>query len=170
MSEHRATVRWQNSATTMDYDHFSRDHTWAVKDGRLTVPASSAPAYKGNPDVMDPEDALVAALAGCHMLTFLAIAARRRLVVLDYSDAAQGWLEPDAAGQLAVTRVELRPVVRFAAGTVLSAEDYGKLHEKAHRGCFIANSVKTAVTVLPQQVPFDQNLVSGAGWAPSSMA
>lgn len=150
MSEHRATIRWQNSGVTLDYDHFSRDHTWAVKDGRLTVPASSAPAYKGNPAVLDPEDALVAALASCHMLTFLAIAARRRLVVLEYSDTAEGWLEPDAAGQLAVTRVELRPVVRFAPGTVLSAGDYGKLHEKAHRGCFIANSVKTAVAVFPE--------------------
>lgn len=152
MSEHRATVRWQNSGATLDYDHFSRDHAWVVKDGRLAVPASSAPAYKGNPDVMDPEDALVAALASCHMLTFLAIAARRRLVVLDYTDSARGWLEPDAEGRLAVTRVELRPRVRFAPGTELSAEDYGKLHEKAHRGCFIANSVKTAVTVHPEQI------------------
>jgi len=152
MTEHRAAIRWQNSGATLDYDHFSRDHTWAVKEGRLTVPASSAPAYKGNPDVMDPEDALVAALASCHMLTFLAIAARRRLVVLEYSDVAQGSLEPNAEGQLAITRVELRPVVRFAPGTTLSEEDYGKLHEKAHRGCFIANSVKAAVTVFPERV------------------
>jgi organic hydroperoxide reductase OsmC/OhrA len=151
MSEHRATIRWQNSGATLDYDHFSRDHQWLVKDGRLAVPASSAPAYKGSPDVMDPEDALVAALASCHMLTFLAIAARRRLVVLEYTDSALGWLEPDAEGRLAVTRVELRPRVRFAPGTELSAEDHGKLHEKAHRGCFIANSVKAAVTVLPEK-------------------
>jgi organic hydroperoxide reductase OsmC/OhrA len=149
MTEHRAIIRWQNGESTLDYDHFSRDHTWAVKEGRLMVPASSAPAYKGNPDVMDPEDALVAALASCHMLTFLAVAARRRLVVLEYSDAAQGWLEPNAEGQLAITRVELRPVVRFATGTELSVEDYGKLHEKAHRGCFIANSLKAEVTVKP---------------------
>lgn len=149
MSEHRATVRWQNSAATLDYDRFSRDHTWQVKEGRLAVPASAAPDYLGSRDAIDPEDALVAALASCHMLTFLAIAARRRLVVLDYRDAAQGWLEANAEGQLAVTRVELRPVVRFAPGTELSAADHGKLHEKAHRGCFIANSVKTAVTVLP---------------------
>lgn len=153
MSEHHATIRWQNSGATLDYDHFSRDHQWVVKQGRLTVPASSAPAYQGNPDVMDPEDALVAALASCHMLTFLAIAARRRLVVLDYTDAARGWLEQNAEGQLAVTRVELRPAVRFAPGTALSAEDHGKLHDKAHRGCFIANSVKAAVTILPEKVP-----------------
>jgi len=146
MSEHHASIQWQNSASTLDYASFSRDHTWAVKEGRVTVPASSAPAYLGNPARMDPEDALVAAVAGCHMLTFLAIAAKKRLVVEAYSDAATGWLEPDEAGQLAITRVVLRPVVRFAAGQAPSAEDYARLHEKAHRGCFIANSVKATVT------------------------
>lgn len=149
MSEHRATIRWQNTGNSLDIEHFSRDHTWAVKEGRLTVPASSAPDYRGNPAAMDPEDALVAALASCHMLTFLAIAARRRLVVLEYSDAAQGWVEPDAGGRLAVTRVELRPMVRFAPGSGPSAEEHGKLHDKAHRACFIANSVKAAVTIHP---------------------
>lgn len=149
MSEHRATIRWQNNASAMDYDRFSRDHVWTVKEGRLTVPVSSAPAYKGNTDLLDPEDALIGALASCHMLTFLAIAARKRLVVQAYTDAAVGWLEPNAEGQLAVTRVELRPVVRFAPGTELSDADHEKLHEKAHRGCFIANSVKTSVTCTP---------------------
>lgn len=152
MSEHRATIRWQNSGTTLDYDHFSRDHTWSVKEGRLTVPVSSAPAYLGNPATLDPEDALVGALASCHMLTFLAIAARRRLVVADYTDEAVGWLEKDAAGALAITRVTLRPVVRFA-GAAPSAEDYRALHDKAHRNCFIANSVKAAVSCEPSLAP-----------------
>ena len=149
MSEHSASIRWQNTGPTMAYDHFSRDHTWAVKEGRLTVPASSAPVYKGNPDGMDPEDALVASLSSCHMLTFLAIAAKKRLVVEAYEDSARGWLEPDAAGQLSMTRVELRPVVRFAPRMALSEADYGKMHELAHRQCFIANSVKTSVSCYP---------------------
>ena len=75
MSEHRATIRWQNSGATLDYAHFSRDHTWTVKEGRLTVPASSAPAYQGNADLMDPEDALVAALADILHYTQLSPAA-----------------------------------------------------------------------------------------------
>lgn len=150
MTEHRATIHWQNSTSTLAYDDFSRDHSWEVKAGQLAIPASSAPAYKGSPDRLDPEDALVGALASCHMLTFLAIAARKRLVVASYSDAAVGWLEANADGQLALTRMESRPAVRFATGTVLSAEDYAKLHDKAHRGCFIANSVKTAVSIVPK--------------------
>jgi organic hydroperoxide reductase OsmC/OhrA len=150
MTEHRAAIRWQNSGATLDYDHFSRDHVWSVKEGQLTVPASSAPAYKGNPATLDPEDALVAAVASCHMLTFLAIAARRRLVVASYADDARGWLEPDAAGQLAITRVELQPVVRFAAGAAPSPEDFATMHEKAHRNCFIANSVTAAISCQPR--------------------
>ncbi len=130
----------------MNYDDFSRDHDWEFKAGKLTVPASSAPGYRGSAARLDPEDALVAALASCHMLTFLAIAARKRLVVQSYSDGAVGWLEENADGQLALTRVELRPVVKFAPDAGLSAADYEKLHEKAHSNCFIANSVKTTVT------------------------
>jgi organic hydroperoxide reductase OsmC/OhrA len=149
MSEHHAAIRWQNAGTTMDYDSFSRDHTWSLKEGRVQVPASAAPVYLGNPAAVDPEDALVAALSSCHMLTFLAMASKKRLVVLEYADDAVGVLESNAAGQLAVTRVTLRPRVRMAPGTALGEADFRKIHDKAHGACFIANSVKTAVTVEP---------------------
>lgn len=149
MSEHRATIQWQNAGTTMDYASFSRDHQWRIKDGRLTVPASSAPVYQGSDSALDPEDALVAALSSCHMLTFLAIAAKKRLVVASYADQAVGFLETNADGKMAVTRVELHPEVRFAPGTTMAPEDLQRLHDKAHANCFIANSVKTAVTIHP---------------------
>lgn len=149
MSEHRAAIRWQNAGTTLDYDSFSRDHSWSLKEGQVRIPASSAPAYLGNPATADPEDALVAALSACHMLTFLAIAAKKRLVVLEYGDDAVGVLEPNAEGRQAVTRVTLRPRVRMAPGTTLSEADFRKIHDKAHVACFIANSVKTTVTLEP---------------------
>lgn len=145
MSEHTATIRWQNDSAGMDYERYSRDHTWVVAGNQ--IPASAAPEFKGGAGRVDPEAALVAALASCHMLTFLAIAARKRLVVAGYTDSAVGWLEKNAAGQLAMTRVELRPEVQFAPGTSISAEELARLHESAHRNCFIANSVKTEVTV-----------------------
>jgi organic hydroperoxide reductase OsmC/OhrA len=129
----------------MDYERYPRDHTWSVA-GNL-IPASAAPEFKGGAGRVDPEAALVAALASCHMLTFLAIAARKRLVVASYTDSAVGWLEKNAAGQLAMTRVELRPEVQFAPDTGISAEELSRLHDSAHRNCFIANSVKTEVTV-----------------------
>lgn len=150
MTEHRAAIRWQNPGATLAYDSFSRDHRWLLKDGRVTVPASAAPAWRGSDGAVDPEDALVAALASCHMLTFLAIAARRRLVVTGYADDAVGVLEPDAAGRLAITRVTLRPVVTFAPGTTPDPAELARLHAKAHAQCFIANSIRATVVVEPQ--------------------
>lgn len=149
MSEHRATVTWRNAGSTLDYETYSRDHEWRCKDGRVQIAASAAPAFKGNAATIDPEDALVAALSSCHMLTFLAIAARRRLTVEAYADDAVGHLEKNADGALAVTRVELRPRVRFAAGVAVSADEFARLHHKAHEQCFIANSVRTEVTCAP---------------------
>jgi organic hydroperoxide reductase OsmC/OhrA len=151
MSAHTATIRWQNDSTGMDYDRYNRNHTWEIA-GNI-VPASAAPEFKGSAGRVDPEAALVASLSACHMLTFLAIAARKRLVVASYTDQATGWLEKNAAGQLAITRVELRPDVRFAAGAAVSAQDLARLHERAHHECFIANSVKTEVTVKPGSEP-----------------
>ncbi|CAG0937864.1 hypothetical protein GPROT2_00033 [Gammaproteobacteria bacterium] len=146
MSEHTALVRWQNTGDAMEPEDYPRDHRWEFAGGPV-VPASAAPAYKGGAGCIDPEEALVAAVSSCHMLTFLAIAARKKLVVVSYRDQAVGHLEKDADGRLAITRIELRPVVEFAAGMQPGAEDLRRLHESAHRNCFIAHSIRASVTV-----------------------
>jgi organic hydroperoxide reductase OsmC/OhrA len=147
MSEHRCTIRWRNAGTDMAYETYSRDHDWEF-DGGPVVRASAAAAYGGGAGCADPEEALVAAVSSCHMLTFLAIAAKKKLVVMDYTDRAVGHLEKNADGLLAVTRIELRPVVAFAPGVSVSPADLARLHDSAHRNCFIANSVKCAVSVV----------------------
>lgn len=111
------------------------------------MPASAAAAYSGGSGCVDPEEALVAALSGCHMLTFLAIAAKKQLVVMSYEDRPVGHLEKNAEGRLAVTRIELHPRVEFGAGVNVSAEELKRLHESAHRNCFIASSIRAEVTV-----------------------
>jgi organic hydroperoxide reductase OsmC/OhrA len=146
MSEHRATVRWQRGDNPFDYERYPRDHDWDFGLG-LTVPASAAPDYFGSAERCDPEKALVAALSSCHMLTFLAIASKKGYVVDAYEDAAVGVLEKNAEGRLAVTRVSLAPQVRFGGERRPSAEELARMHESAHRNCFIANSVRTAVTI-----------------------
>lgn len=145
MSEHTAVVRWRNAGTDLDYERFSRDHQWEFEGGPL-VPASAAAVYKGSAGCVDPEEALVAAASACHMLTFLAIASKKRLVVASYTDEAVGHLEKDAEGRLAVTRIELRPQVSFS-GSAPAAEELVRLHDSAHRNCFIANSIKAEVSV-----------------------
>ncbi len=148
MSEHRVRVRWERKGVDFGYESYPRDHEWRFEGG-VRVPATSAPAFRGNPERVDPEAAFVAALSSCHMLTFLAIASRKRLVVDAYEDDAVGLLAKNEAGKLAMTRVVLRPRVVFA-GASPSPEVLADLHERSHRECFIANSVVTQVEVEAQ--------------------
>jgi organic hydroperoxide reductase OsmC/OhrA len=101
---------------------------------------------------VDPEEAFVASLASCHMLTFLAIACKRRYTVDSYRDEAIGTLAKNAEGRLAITRVVLRPAVVFSGETSPTAEQTKQMHEQAHHACFIANSVKTEVVVEPTEL------------------
>ena len=147
MSEHHASLRWQRTSADFSYDSYNRAHEMVFKGGDIVLPASAAPAFKGDPGRVDPEEAFVASLASCHMLTFLAICARKRLTVESYEDDAVGYLEKGESGRLWVARVLLAPRIRFAAGCEVDAEALGKIHHDSHEQCFIANSVKTKVTV-----------------------
>jgi organic hydroperoxide reductase OsmC/OhrA len=147
MSTHHASIRWSRATPDFAYDTYDRGHDWRFGGG-TTLRATSAPEYKGDAALPNPEEALVAALSSCHMLTFLAVAARKRLVVDAYEDDAEGVLAKNAEGKLAVTTVTLRPRVTFASE--VSPETLAQLHHQAHEHCFIANSVKTEVKVEPR--------------------
>lgn len=145
MSEHRANLSWKRLDASFEYEHYPRSHTWNIAGNQ--IPASAAPEFRGDADRVDPEAALVSALSSCHMLTFLAICARKGIIVNRYDDDAVGFLEKNELGKLAVTRVELRPRIVFE-NDALNPQDLQKLHQQAHRGCFIASSVKTQVEVV----------------------
>lgn len=110
--------------------------------------ASAAPAYFGNPANVNPEEAFVAALSSCHMLTFLAIACKQKFLLDSYEDKAVGHMEKNAEGKLAITRAELRPKITCSGDRRPNAEELEKMHHSAHENCFIANSVKTDVRVI----------------------
>src|SRR5262245_54781165 len=112
MAEHRIKLNWKRATTDFDYKTYNRSHRVTFKDSQ-TLQMSASPAYKGDANLADPEDALVAALSSCHMLSFLALANGRKLVVDSYDDEAVGVLEKNAEGNLAITRVTLRPKVKF---------------------------------------------------------
>jgi organic hydroperoxide reductase OsmC/OhrA len=145
MSEHRATISWKRSSADFTYESYNRDHTWQVPGGGA-IAASSAPEYRGSPDLIDPEQALVAALSSCHMLTFLAICARKRIIVDAYVDEAVGTMTKNAKGKLFVSHCTLRPRIAWG-GTAPSADEIESLHHLSHEECFIANSVLTEITV-----------------------
>ena len=149
MSKHLASLRWNRGDKPFTYEGYSRDHEWIFEGGqRLT--GSAAEAFLGSPHGVDPEEALVVALSSCHMLTLLAIAAKKGWTVESYEDDAEGTLGKNEAGKLALTRVTLRPRIVFADDIVLDADTLQYLHHQAHEHCFIANSVKTEITVEPQ--------------------
>ena len=145
MSEHRIALTWSGGATPFTYETYTRNHRIAFKKGVQVWDASASPDYKGDGSKPDPEDLLVAALSSCHMLSFLAIAAKKKLAVEFYEDEAVGFLENDG-GKLGITRVILRPKVAIQADAAILAE----IHHLAHNACFIANSVKTDVSVEPR--------------------
>lgn len=148
MSEHKATIRWKRETKDFAYDTFDRTHD-IVFEGGTRCKASSAKEFLGNAALVNPEELLAAALSNCHMLTFLAIAAKSRLIVDSYEDTAVALLDKNSAGKFAVTKTTLRPKVTFAKETPVAPEKIAELHEKAHRNCFIANSVACEVVTEP---------------------
>ncbi|NIP31843.1 MAG: OsmC family peroxiredoxin [Candidatus Dadabacteria bacterium] len=147
MSEHKLKVVWKNNSNSMDYANFSRDHKWYFTDG-LTINASSAPQFSGNSSFIDPEEAFVAAVSSCHMLTFLAICSKKRLIVSEYHDKPVGYLEKDENGKHSMTRVILNPKIIFhTTSKTPLPEEITKIHDKSHNHCFIANSVKTEILI-----------------------
>lgn len=147
MSRHEATIRWNRQSDDFSYDHYNREHQWRFPGGIVTE-ASAAPEFRGKASHVNPEEAFVAACASCHMLTFLAICARKRIVVDRYEDSAVGILEKNEMGKLSITRITLSPRITFQ-GEAPDAAALERIHAHAHRECFIANSVKTEIVVTP---------------------
>lgn len=149
-AEHRAGIRWELAGGDFLRGRYSRQHTWTF-DGGASVPASSSPHVvpvpHSNPACVDPEEAFVAAVASCHMLTFLGLAFREGVVVEAYEDEAVGTMSKNERGAWWVSSVALDPKIRYGEGRTPDAERERRLHEAAHRECFIANSVRTEVTV-----------------------
>ena len=149
MSKYVATIRWQRGTQSFTDDKYSRGHEWEF-DGGIKIPASASPDIVPLPmsvaENVDPEEAFVASLSSCHMLFFLAIAAKSGYVIDEYTDEATGHMEKNAEGKTAITKVVLRPSAAYSGERIPDWEKIEKMHHLAHEQCFIANSVKTEVT------------------------
>ena len=150
MSEHKALIRWQCDTPDFLRGKYSRAHTWTF-DGGVTVPASSAPSSVpvplSNPANVDPEEAFVASLSSCHMLTFLWFALRGGFQVDSYEDEAVGVMTKNEQGKMWISKVTLHPKIVYGGDKRPEAGQEAELHHAAHADCFIANSVKTDVVV-----------------------
>lgn len=152
MAEYKSVVIWSRAGATFTDNRYGRGHRWLF-DGGVEVPASSSPHVVPLPlsvaAAVDPEEAFVASLSSCHMLSFLYIAAKRGFVVESYRDEAVGVLAKDTAGKLAMTHVTLRPGAAFGGERRPTADEVIAIHHAAHEQCYIAHSVKTDVRCEP---------------------
>src|SRR5215469_8667970 len=151
MSQHQARITWARAADEKFVDsRYSRAHQWEF-DGGVTVPASSAVSSVrvpySKPENVDPEEALVAAISSCHMLSFLYVAAKEGFVIDSYDDLAIGTMARNEQGRLAVTTARLAPRIDFSGTRSPTQADVERLHHAAHEECFIANSVRTVISV-----------------------
>ena len=148
MSEHHAAVRWTRTSK-IHLDTYNRAHEVRFKDGDIVLAASSAPAFRGDADRVDPEEAFVASLSVPHA-DLPRDCARKRLTVDAYDDEAAGTLKKRDDGKFWIGHVTLRPRVRFGQGTTVDKATLDDIHNRSHAECFIANSVTTDVRVEPR--------------------
>lgn len=146
MSELSIELHWQRTVPALQPGKYSGAHTVQF-NGSYELQVDAAPDWGGDPDNTNPEQALASALSSCHMLTFLALAAKAKWPLASYKDYAVAHLGKNAKGQMSVTRVDLHPVVRFDTGFAVGAAELGQMHDRAHRYCFVANTLADSVEV-----------------------
>ncbi len=149
--EYTATVSWHKQTNEeFGKGRYSRVHQWSF-DGGMQFNASSSPAVVplpfSDPALIDPEEALLASLSSCHMLFFLSIASKKKIVVERYEDRVTGIMGANAEGKTAMLTVTLNPMIIFSGNESPDAETIREIHKLAHENCFIANSVKATIEI-----------------------
>lgn len=146
-STHRydVTCSWTGS-TGVGYESYDRTHEAVAGAPPVAMTLSSDPAFRGDPTLLNPEQLLVAAAASCQLLSFLAVAARARIDVVDYRDEARGFM-PEDDPPARITRIDLAP--RITVASEVSEDRVKRLVDVAHRQCYIANSLHTDIAITP---------------------
>jgi len=139
-------LHWQRADPELQPGKYSNTHTVQF-NGSYDLQVDSAPDWGGDPGNTNPEQALASALSSCHMMTFLALAAKAKWPVASYYDRAVAHLGNNPKGQMSVTRIDLHPVVRFDTGFSVEDKKLEEMQDRAHRYCFIANTLADSVEI-----------------------
>lgn len=157
-SEHYATVIWGRGEQNFLDKKYSRQHVWRFDDGCEVAgscpPSKLIPVPMARPDAVDPEEGLVASLSACHMLFFLALAAKAGYRIDRYEDEAVGVLGKNERGKTYMERITLRPAITFSGDKLPDASAVDELHQRAHAECFIANSLRSEIVIDPPAPQF----------------
>ena len=146
MDELSINLNWDLGGKDFEPGKYSPDHMIFVNDD-ISMPSSAAPDYGGNINSLNPEQGLAASISSCHMMTFLALAAKMKWPVINYKDKAVAFLGKNSKGKMCVTKIELNPQITFANNFEVSKEEMIKMQDRAHRYCFVANSLSDEVDV-----------------------
>ncbi|MGK0268121.1 MAG: organic hydroperoxide reductase OsmC/OhrA [Paraglaciecola sp.] len=146
MSELSIDLIWQRDDTKFITGEYSNKHTVQYNE-TYELQADAAPDWGGDPNATNPEQALAAALSSCHMMTFLALAAKANWPVVSFQDHAVAHLGKNLRGQMSVTQIDLHPVVQFDPDFNVDGKSLEKMHDRAHRYCFIANTLADSVQI-----------------------
>ena len=150
MSELSILLKWQLGEGELAQGKYSNSHEITYND-QFKLTADAAPDWGGDVANTNPEQALAASISSCHMMTFLALAAKAKWPVSSSEDKAEAFLGKNSKGQMAVTKIRLNPSVQFSDGFTVSDQEMNEMHDRSHRYCFIANS-------LSEEVEFEVNL------------
>ncbi|MFZ7090035.1 OsmC family protein [Primorskyibacter sp. 2E233] len=146
MSDLAIELNWQRAEPAFQPGQYKAEHTVRYNASH-EIQVDAAPDWGGMPENTNPEQALASALSSCHMMTFLALSAKAGWPVAGYQDYAVAHLGKNARGQMSVTRIDLHPVVRFDAGFTPKPDELEEMQDRAHRYCFIANTLADSVEI-----------------------
>ena len=140
-------LKWRLGQREFAPGEYSGAHE-VMFNGALAIICDAAPEFNGNDAHANPEQGLAASLASCHMLTFLALAAKMRWQIKSYSDHAVAHIGKQEDGAQFVNKIELTPTIEFADGFTVEPEQMDEMHMRAHKYCFVANSLSDDVEVV----------------------
>ena len=147
MSDLNIELNWELGDHELSFGKYLTDHKIKINE-HISFLGSSASAYGGNINNMNPEQALAAAMSSCHMMTFLALAAKMKWPVIKYEDKAIAYLGKNQKGRMSVNKIELNPKITFSNNFSVSKEEMEQMQDRSHRYCFIANSLSDEVKVI----------------------
>ena len=145
MSELSISLEWNLQEDDLKPDYFSKNHKIQINDNLIN--AGSAPQYGGKENELNPEQSLAAAISSCHMMTFLALAAKMRWPVISYKDEAFAYLGKNSKGKMCVNKIVLNPTIKFNDNFTVSVNEMKKMQDRSHRYCFVANSLSDEVEI-----------------------
>ena len=145
MNELSISLEWNLQEDKLKPESFSKNHKIEINNNQFN--AGSAPDYGGKENELNPEQSLAASISSCHMMTFLALAAKMRWPVISYKDKAFAFLGKNSKGKMCVNKIELNPNIKFDGNFSVSSEEMDKMQDRSHRYCFVANSLSDEVEI-----------------------